>query len=242
MKQLRTVSRIADILLCVFAAVLAFSIIVYSGYTLFDNLYSGRNAFVSRQLMAYRPDEKKLSADSFDELLKINKDINAWLTIYDTNIDYPVVQGVDDLEYVNKDIYGKQSLTGAIYLSASNKRDYLDDYNVIFGHHMINGAMFGDLDKFSDKEYFQSHRDGVLQTPNGKYKLKIFAYLKTDAYDKNVYNVDSLNEAGNRELMTYLSKNAMYFSGAGNDDKVIALSTCSGNCNRIRAVALSYDI
>ena len=38
---------------------------------------------------------------SFDELLKINPDVIAWLTIDKTRIDQPVVQGKDDLESVS---------------------------------------------------------------------------------------------------------------------------------------------
>ena len=43
--------------------------------------------------------------------------------------------------------------------------DFNDWYNLIYGHHMDNGAMFGDIDKYRDKDFFNSHQKGVLQTP-----------------------------------------------------------------------------
>lgn len=58
---------------------------------------------------------------SLESLLsEINPDYRAWLTIYDTNIDYPVMQGEDDLFYASRDIYKEVSLTGSIYLAAAN--------------------------------------------------------------------------------------------------------------------------
>ena len=41
-----------------------------------------------------------------NELLAINPDVRGWLTIDGTHVDYPIVQGEDDMEYVNKGVYG----------------------------------------------------------------------------------------------------------------------------------------
>ena len=56
--------------------------------------------------------------------MAINKDVAGWITIDDTHIDYPVVQGKDDMEYINKDVYGEFSLSGSIFLSCMNKKDF----------------------------------------------------------------------------------------------------------------------
>ena len=44
----------------------------------------------------YDPD----NTDKDKELISINKDYKSWITIFDTHIDYPVVQGKDNMEYV----------------------------------------------------------------------------------------------------------------------------------------------
>lgn len=228
MKRIKSAARIADIVLGVFTALLAVCVIIYGAYMLLDNIYAGRDGFISRDLLVYRPDENSSSKESFEELQVINEDINAWITIYDTHIDYPIAQGTNDWEYINKNIYGQQSLTGSIYLSTTNDSGYRDRYNVIFGHHVINGSMFGDLDKYEDINYFLSHRDGVLQTPVGNYDLRVFAFLRTDAYDNMVYYLDSTRRDSIPLLMEYLSKNASNYIDLSSSDvkKVVALSTC----------------
>ena len=92
-------------------------------------------------------------------------------------------------EYAGKDIYGKSSLTGSVYLSSLNKKNFGDNYNIVYGHHMDNGAMFGDIDKYVDIDFFLSHRKGELLTPEKSYELTVFACMKTNAYESEIYSV-----------------------------------------------------
>ena len=84
----------------------------------------------------------------FDELLAINPDTVAWITMDGTHIDHPVVQGKDNFEYLDKAFDGTFYAGGTLFLDYKNKKDFSDKYSIIHGHHMVGGAMFGDLDKF----------------------------------------------------------------------------------------------
>lgn len=87
--------------------------------------------------------------------MKLNKDVVGWITIFDTHISYPVVQGKDNQEYLNKDVFGKFSFSGSIFLDYRNACDFTDSYSIIYGHHMEYGAMFGDVVEFKNDDYFQ---------------------------------------------------------------------------------------
>ena len=227
---IRTITKIADKILGVLTAILAAALLIYSAYVIYDNYHTGQSAFSSWDLQQYKPapsdDEEKLD---FTAIRKINPDAVGWVTIYDTNIDYPIVQGKNDLEYINKDIYGNGSLTGSIYLSSENDGQFLDSYNIIYGHHMDNGAMFGDIDKYEDQQYFMTHRKGELLTPNGMYDLTVFACLKTDAYDTEVYEINNLKNEKLEEIVKYLKVNSeqFYEMDHSKTKKIIALSTCA---------------
>ena len=216
--------------LSLLSGLLAAFLILYSGYVLYDNLYIQNQAFGSSwELLKYRPDiidDGAAPVSGGETLAKINKDYRAWLTVYDTPIDYPVMQGENDLYYASHDVHGKSSLSGAIYLSAENSGDLSDTYNVIYGHHMDNGAMFGGLDDFADRVYFDGHREGILVTPDAVYDLRFFAVLRTDAYESAVYSVGDRDLS---ELMDYLGEHAVVLdrSAAEGAEQIVALSTCS---------------
>ena len=102
--------------------------------------------------------------------MKLNKDVVGWITIFDTHISYPVVQGKDNQEYLNKDVFGKFSFSGSIFLDYRNACDFTDSYSIIYGHHMEYGAMFGDVVEFKNDDYFQEHKTGALFLLDDTYK------------------------------------------------------------------------
>lgn len=216
-----------------FVLLAASLLFMYGMYVLYDIFYTNQSAFVSYDLLQYRPvqtydEDGNAKSEGFDELKKINPDTVGWLELFGTHINYPVVQGNDDLEYLNKDIYGNTTLTGSIYLSAGNSAGFDDWYNIIYGHHMENGAMFGDIDKYLDKDYFDTHNSGVLQTEEGTYDLRIFACISTDSYNGTIYNTDSGAEDLYPELKDYINEHAVNVSALPEqNDSLLALSTCT---------------
>lgn len=182
----------------------AFGLISYSGYVIYDSIYTNKAAFSSFDLSGYRPSVDDEGEPAFDELKKVNPDTVGWIKISGTNIDYPVVQGKDDLEYATKDVFGNNSLTGAIYLTAANTRDFTNSYNLIYGHHMDNGAMFGDIEKYEDESFFNNNRNGYLVTTQGAYDINIFARINTDAYDGMVFSPGDKSEGEIPDLLNYV--------------------------------------
>ena len=215
-------TAVGNNLISLLSGLLAAFLILYSGYVLYDTFSTQATARNSWDLLLTEIDESESTLAQ--AIAAVNDDYRCWLTVYDTKIDYPVLQGQDDLYYANHDIYGNTSLTGAIYLAANNSGDFSDTYNLIYGHHMADGIMFGALDSFETLNYFNSHRTGVIITKDRVYDLHFFAVLDTDAYESMVYNV------GDRDLealRAWLQDNAMiYDAQAAEGDKIVALSTC----------------
>ena len=223
------------------SGLLAAVLIMYSGYVLYDSFATERAASSNAwDLLQFKPEifddyETPLNAASLSEL---NRDYRAWLTVYGTQIDYPVVQGSNDTYYAAVDIYGRPSLTGAIYLAAANSGDFSDSYNVIYGHHMDSGAMFGAL------EHMNGQETGVIVTENEIYDVQFFAVAHTDAYEGKIYTVgnrmnsvlDFLRSGGEGGVgtgttVTYFNEEAV--TGA---TKVVALSTCANASTNGRLV------
>lgn len=165
---------------------------------------------------------------SFDELVRRNPDVKGWLTVKGTHIDYPVVQGDDDMEYVNKNALGDFEMSGAIFLDSDNSADFSDAYNLTFGHHMAGGMMFGDLDKFTKKKFLKKHHKGMLYTKGQCYQLNIIASAEVSAYDTRFYNVtDKKASSALTTVMQNIESVALTSRGSMKANKpIFAMSTC----------------
>lgn len=232
MKLLNKTASAAHTVLMLLAAGAGVLMLAFGVYVLYDIRYTGQNAYISQDLLQYRPKQPadEGGAETFAELHEINPDVIGWLEMFDTHINYPVVQGCDDLEYLNKDIYGDPSVSGSIYLSADNSGDLSDPYNLIYGHHIESGAMFGDIKNFLDADYFSSHKEGLLQTETGTYLLKAVACVCTDAYDSLIYNTSKNAVSAFQTLRDYLAENAVQYSEFTadlHDETMVGLSTCT---------------
>ena len=168
----------------------------------------------------------------FTELGKINPDIAAWLIIDGTHINHPVVQGDDDFRYLDVDFYGDHYAGGTLFLPSRNSRDLSDSYDLIHGHHMTGGAMFGDLKKFLDRDFFSRHTEGKLLTPHGNYRLRIFGAGTCDAYDSGIYEPGAGKKAHKRAIV----RAADIMRGSFPEEKLLVLSTCSGSMDDSRTV------
>lgn len=185
-------------------------------YCLLDN-YNVYNQVTRTQKLGYQPEVSEDSITFSDVPLA-----KAWLTIPDTQIDYPVMQGKDNLEYINKDCFGKYSLSGSIFADFQNKPDFTDKYNLLYGHHMDKGLMFGSLDNWSDEKFFKEHVNGFLLTKDKIYKIRFIKIYETEATDPKIFSLDLTNTD----------------RGLNENKRYIALTTCKVTTDTKRTVLL----
>lgn len=113
--------------------------------------------------------QMKQTVIDFDALKKINPDVVSWITIPGTNIDYPLLQGKDNNQYLHKDMEGRDSAAGAIFLDHGDKADLSSRHNIIYGHHMKNGTMFKDIVKYKDQQYLTNTRISFSTPRTGRF-------------------------------------------------------------------------
>lgn len=192
----------------------------------------------------------------FDALREINPDVCAWLRLEGTHIDHPVVRGKDNFCYLDKAFDGRFYAGGAIFLDCRNSKDMRDPYNIIHGHYMEGGAMFGDLGRYLEEVFFQSHSRGELLTPSGDYELLVMGVAVADAYDEKIYYPPY--SGGGKIPLKELCRRARYLRKEGRQPRagdgkpragdellvtesmkkgqLLALSTCSGAMDQSRIV------
>lgn len=117
----------------------------------------------------------------FRPLKEKNADAVAWITVENSRIDYPIVQGEDNEFYLDHLFSKRWGFSGAIFMDTDNAADFSDQNTVIYGHRLNNAAMFTDLSRYRNQSYYDKHPVMRLFTPNGDYDVLIFSAYNRDA-------------------------------------------------------------
>lgn len=201
-------------------------LLAFSLYATWDTDQMHNNA-MSDQYTIYNPAEDPLS---FAELRALNPDVFGWITVYGTMIDFPLLQGTNNSHYLNHNALGEHSLAGAIFLDADNDPNFTDFNSIIHGHHMDQGAMFGNIDLFADREFFDSRKYGNLMFNDKDHGLEFFAFVETSGYNWQVFNPAVQGRDNQQAYVNMLIETALHTRDIGPitpDDNIVLLATCT---------------
>lgn len=185
----------------------------------------------------------------YAEVYLMNTDLVGWIQIPDTNINYPVMQStVVKNYYLYVNFKNEYSNHGSIYVREECDVTKPSDNVTIYGHHTSVGTMFGNLDKFVDKNFWEEHKTFTFDTLTEYHTYEIIAVFRTSANigEGFAYHhfVDAANEAEFDEFVATCKSLAYYDTGltAEYGDKLICLSTCEYTLNNGRLVVLAKRI
>lgn len=218
-KIIRIINSIVDN-----AMLLIFVFLLMVGcYSLWDTHTINQEA-TQEEYQVYKPELK--DNRSFLDFQKVNPDVIGWVTIYGTKIDYPLLQAEDNDKYLNTAPDGSFALSGSIFLDYRNSPNFDDFNSIIYGHHMEARKMFGDIQKFKEREFFEKHRYGSLYF-NGKiYGLEFGNFLEADAYDSFIFSPAVRDRLGYLNRIEILTTNRREI-GLNETDQLVMLSTCA---------------
>ena len=248
----RTVLRAANSIFNLVVILLLLIAGSYSVFALWDNerIYAAAGD-VQADMIKLKPEialtEEEDTGADFSELLKVNSDVCGWLTMDNTNVDYPVLQGANNFSYINTDVYGNFSLAGSIFLDSRNNRKFTDTFSLIYGHHMADSKMFGDLDLYKEEKFFRENTTGSLILPNKAYKLEVIACLLVPASEDNIFEPTAWQNYNISRLLEFTENNSLNLNDeifaelktAKEPFQILALSTCSYEYTDARTIVLT---
>ena len=175
----------------------------------------------------YKPDEDSELA-GFSSLQAINPEVIGWLTLYDTPVDYPLLQSEDNHKYLSLDALGNSNSVGSIFLDYRSSSDFSDFNTIVYGHHVAGGQVFGSLKYFVDEDYFAKHRYGSIYYGGRERGLEILAILEADAYDETIYQPAVKTTEERQAYYQYLLSKAKHKRdvAVSASSKLVLLSTC----------------
>ena len=174
-----------------------------------------------------------------------NPDCIYWLRIPDTRIDYPVLYHPGEKDYyLKRDFYGEFAYAGSIYLS-----EYCDpeegDNLILYGHHMNNGSMFADLDRYKDPDFGRTHDRIELQTLHGAEYYRVMAVFAVPVYTGNDFLFYAFTKAESKEeydsFVQSCRERSLYEmdTTAVSGQRLLTLSTCEYSHTNGRMVVVA---
>lgn len=178
-------------------------------------------------------------------------DVQGWIVIPGTNIDYPVLQsGETNPEYyLKRDYKGEWNANGSLFLQWNCKVSESKNL-IVYGHNMNSGAMFGNLDDFANAEYCREHAKIFFQMAEGVTEYRIVAFMKADVRMFPFQQAEFSSMEGLRDYLVQAKALSM-FKMEENDsdlfengrtaepDQVLTLVTCSYEWKNARNIIVA---
>lgn len=181
--------------------------------------------------------EKGPELPDYKKLAEQNPDLIGWIYLPNEN-SYPVMHTPDRPQYYLRRNFEKEySIAGCIFLADENQTT--DNHQLLYGHHMKDKSMFGDLENYmQDEDYFKEHREIRFDSLDNVRIYKVFAAFKTSIYGEsdgfNIYkNVKDLNEEEYNTFVTEVKGHSIYKVDEIPEygTQLLTLSTCSYHRN-----------
>ena len=208
------------------------SILIFSGYKIYTKLSEYKKADnVYTELR-----DKSQESNKDEELSSINSDYRFWLKVNNTNIDYPVVQGKDNDYYLNHDFNKDYLASGSIFMDYRN--DFENDKSIIiYGHHMRNKTMFGELANFKDESFFNENNKIEIEYKGKTYTYEIFSVYIADS-SEDFLEINFNNDSEYEDYLDTIVNKSLFKTNTNvtSKDKIITLYTCSYEFNGARTI------
>ena len=176
-------------------------------------------------------EESTLLDVDFDALQEEWPDVVGWIQWPLMGIDFPIVQGSTNTQYLRRLPDGTWNNGGSIFLEANNQ-SLLDWHAIVYGHNMRDGSMFGQLKSYLKEEYFQENGGAasfLLYTPEGIWQYDVFSVEQVGSTDTSVYMVGFLPGEDFTDFVQNMKARSLYDMGTEVDGTrpVMTLSTCA---------------
>ena len=178
--------------------------------------------------------EPKEVLEEYQNLLIRYKKLIGWVKIDGTNIDYPVMQTTDNEYYLDHNMEQQYDKNGTIFMDKDCDVLKPSTNYIIYGHHMKSGKMFGQLDLYQNKSYYEEHPYISFDTIYEKGTYQVMYVFRSKVYkeDEIVFKyyqfIDANGEAEFNSNMREMAEMSLYDTGVTAEfgDQLLTLTTC----------------
>ena len=201
--------------------------------------------------------EKDYLANKFKDLKATNNEVIGYMYVPGDGKDSlkePILQTTNNSKYLEYGIDNKPApFIGAVFMDFENKPG-LDQGDVkwVFGHARagieekkitLDTRVFNNMNWFAKKDYFDSHRVVVMETPERKYYYEVTG-VKVVHEDTNLYQIPTT--ADKKEIFINMFKdgarNWLENTKISGEDNMTVFATCRLDDVSLRTLVLARQI
>ena len=201
--------------------------------------------------------EKDYLANKFKDLKAINNEVIAYMTVSGDGGDSlkePILQTTNNSKYLEYGIDNKPApFIGAVFMDFENKPG-LDQADVkwIFGHARagieekkitLDTRVFNNMNWFAKKDYFDSHRVIVIETPERKYYYEVTG-VKVVHEDTNLYQIPTTADKKDEFISLFKNgaRNWLENTKISGEDNMTVFATCRLDDVSLRTLVLARQV
>lgn len=214
-------------------------VFIFSGYQIYIwHIDNEKNSDLIEDIKESKTvDDSNESLVDFNMLKNKNPDTIAWINVEGTDIDYPVVQTINNDYYLNHSFDKSVNGAGWIFLDYKNKLDGTDKNIVVFGHNRRDGSMFSSLKNILKAEWYNDESNRIITfiTEQENINYEVFSVYQIENEDYYI-KTDFTGNSFSNYLQTIKKRSIKNFGiDVDENDSILTLSTCA-NDSKYRVV------
>lgn len=190
------------------------------------------------------PTEEQVSSlpdgylSKFAAAYAINPDLVGWLTIPNTNINFPIVQCEDNDFYLDHSFEGDYDTLGTPFMDFRNEiTPELNTNTLIYGHNWNSGAMFHSLLEYRDLEFYKTTPIITFDTVYEESQWKVISCFEatTDSSIGEVFNYFNFVRTKNEERIQWyideITARSFFLTtvDVNTSDQFLTIQTCAND-------------
>lgn len=169
---------------------------------------------------------------NFNRLKEQNSDTIAFIKVNGTNVEFPVVQTINNDYYLTHNFNKDYNSAGWIFADYRNKLDGTDKNIIVYGHNTKGNTMFSSLNNILKEEWYNNEENYkiIFITENEYAIYEVFSIYKIEKEDYYIQTSFKDDEDYAKFIKTIKDRSIKNFNKEINtEDNILTLSTCANN-------------
>jgi len=175
----------------------------------------------------------------FEALDEVYPGIVGWIKLYNSALDYPIMQTTNNHYFLGHLPDGTRHRSGSVFLDYRNSPDFSDKNSLLYGHESRTEDMFGALKNYRRQSFYEENPVMYIHTPEADFELVVFAAYLVDSGIES----PTINFRDDEHFLEYIDRvrRRSFFQSdvvITAEDRIVSLCTCAYDYTNARFIVV----